>query len=822
MWNGMIGGQFRLWVLGALMFSISGTVAWRAEACTGDCSGDGSVTVDEVLRGVNIALGTAELGGCAFFDRDLSGEVTIDEILRAVGAALATCPPPVIRTLAGSGAAGYDGESHDPLETALYLPQDLSLGPDGRVYLVDWNNHRIRRVDQGVVQTIAGTGELGDAQDGDALYVQFNHPTQVSFDHDGRMLIAAWHNSLVKRLDFSTGRVENVAGTGARAFGGDDGPANSARLDLPSSVVCDSAGNIYISDQANYRIRMVDAAGVIRTICGTGTPGYSGDGGPASSAQLRAPRGQSAPPAGRIAIDANDQIYIADTGNHVIRLIDTDGIIHTIAGTGEAGYSGDGGPANQAQLNTPSDVAVTSNGIIYIADTMNSVVRVIDPEGIIRTYVGTGEQGFSGDGGIASEAQLDRPYGIEVASNGTLFVADTHNHRYREVGDLDVGAIPTPRPTPTPQIIPCTNEVGSICTFAGNGGSAFSRDGTDRLQAALYWPFDIHFLDSGRRVFLDWNNHLVREILPDDTLKTLVGTDFVGDGPADLSDLTPQGADPLTIDLNHPTDIEVFPNGDILFNAWHNHKLRVIDHETGRVRVLIGRGADFRGDGGPAKDALLNQPPHGVFDANGNYFLIDQRNQRIRVIYEFATRREEAIIDTILGNGTRGFNGDGLASEVIVNFPTGPNPEPSGGITIDGAGNIYFSDTLNHRVRRIQFCSSDFKCGVVTTVAGIGSPGLSGDGGFAVEAQINYPQDLEIGPDGNLYIADTNNHVVRVVNLGTGTIDTVAGTGVKGYAGDGGPVQQAQFNRPFGIAFDAAGDLYISDTFNGRIRKVKR
>jgi sugar lactone lactonase YvrE len=778
--------------------------------------------VDEVLRGVNIALGTAELGSCAFFDRDRSGEVTIDEILRAVAAALATCPPPVIRTFAGSGAAGYDGDSRNPIETALYLPQDITIAPDGRLYLVDWNNHRIRRISQGVIETIAGTGELGDAQDGDALYVQFNHPTQISFDHEGRMLIAAWHNSLVKRLDFSTGRVENVAGTGARAYGGDNGPANDARLDLPSSVVCDSRGNIYISDQANYRIRMVDAAGIIRTICGTGTAGYSGDGGPATGAQLRAPRGQSAPPAGRIAIDADDRIYIADTGNHVIRLIDTDGTIHTIAGTGEAGYSGDGGPATQAQLDTPSDVAITSNGIIYIADTMNSVVRVIDREGIIRTYAGTGEQGFSGDGGLAREAQLDRPYGIDVAGNGTLFVADTHNHRYREVGDLDVGAIPTPKPTPTPQIIPCTDEVGSICTFAGNGGSAFSRDGTDRLQASLYWPFDIHFLQNGRRVFLDWNNHLVREILPDDTLKTLVGSDFVGDGPADLSDLTPEGADPLSVDLNHPTDVEVFPNGDILFNAWHNHKLRVIDHETGRVRVLIGRGADFRGDGGPAKDALLNQPPHGVFDADGNYFLIDQRNQRIRVIYQFATLREEAIIDTILGNGTRGFNGDGLASEVIVNFPTGPNPEPSGGITVDNEGNIYFSDTLNHRVRRIQFCSSDFKCGVVTTVAGIGSPGFSGDGGLATEAQINYPQDLEIGPDGNLYIADTNNHAVRMVDLTAGTIGTVAGTGTKGYAGDGGSARNAQFNRPFGIAFDAEGDLYISDTFNGRIRKVKR
>ncbi|GBD25818.1 Virginiamycin B lyase [bacterium HR30] len=813
-----------LWRIAEVML-VSGLLWWAGPsvACTGDCNADGNVTVDEILRGVNAALelpgGTLEQ--CPSFDRNLDGSVTIEEILRSVAIALTTCPAPVIRTIAGNGMAGYDGDGRDPLATAFYLPQDLTVGPDRLLYLVDWNNHRLRRIRNGVVETIAGTGELGDAQDGDALYTKFNHPTNVAFDRQGRLLVAAWHNSLVKRLDFATGRVENVAGTGARAFGGDGGPANEAKLDLPSSIACDSKGNILVSDQANYRIRLIDPDGIIRTICGT-SEGYSGDGGPAILAQLRAPRGQSAPPAGRIAIDALDQIYIADTGNHVIRFIDTDGIIHTIAGTaGKPGYSGDGGPATQAQLNTPSDVAVARDGSVYVADTMNSVIRRIRPDGVIETVAGTGEQGFAGDGGPATSARLDRPYGVEVAPNGHVFIADTHNHRFRVVGDVGEELAPPPTPTPTPTIVPCSEEVGLICTYAGNGGAGFSPDGTHRLAATLYWPFDIAFLPNGRKVFLDWNNHLVREILPDDTIRTIVGTDFVGDGPDDLSDLTEEGADPFTVSLNHPTDVEMFPNGDILFHAWHNHKLRVVDRNTGRVRVLTGQEAAFAGDGGPVKVARLNQPPHGVFDAQGNYFFIDQRNQRIRVIYRFAEERENAVIDTVVGNGTAGF-ADGPLATALVNFPTGPNPEPSGGITVDRLGNLYFADTLNHRIRRVQFCSPDFKCGVVTTIAGTGVPGYSGDGGIATEAQLNFPQDLELGPDGNLYFADTNNNVVRMIDLSTGLIRTVVGTGTKGYAGDGGPALAAQLNRPFGIAFDERGDLYVSDTFNGRIRKIKR
>jgi len=847
--------------------------AWAAAAsgvsaqCVGDCNGSNTVDTPEVVTGVRIVLGEFAPSSCAALER---GEtpIGVDNLVAAVGNILFHCPEatispsveptatatptleatipatstetaapsptptlagPIIFTIAGNGIAGLNGDG-PPLESELYLPQDVTVGPDGKVYVVDWNNHRIRRIEDGVLKTIAGTGVLGDAQDGYAGDTNFNHPTNVEFDRDGHLLIAAWHNSLVKKMDLVTTLVSNVAGDGSRAFCCDEGPANSAKLDLPSSVGVNSSGDIYISDQANFRIRMVDSQQVIHTVAGNGTAGYSGDGGPATMAQLRAPRGQSAPPAGRLTVDKNNRVIFADTGNNVIRVLDVDGTIDTIAGTGDAGYDGDEGPATQAKLNTPSDVAIGAEGTLYIADTMNSVIRYITPDQKIHTLAGTGTGGFSGDGGPAIAAELDRPYGLTVTTNpetlkDDVYVADTHNQRIRKIVLGEAFTPPTPEPTPTPEIIPCTGVVGSICTYAGTGGTGFSGDGENRLDTVLYWPFDLEFLSNGRRILLDWNNHKVREILPDDTLKTLVGSDFVGDGPPDLSDLDlTSGADGLTVDLNHPTDIQELPDGDILFVAWHNHKLRVIDSGDGRVRVVFGLtpgGFPMPGDGVIAKNARANQPSHAVLDPQGNLFFIDQRNQRIRVLKDFANLRENSIVQTVVGTGVRGFNGDGLATNVQLSFPTGGNPEPGGGIALDSLGRLWFSDTNNNRIRRVDFFDQNFG-GIVTTVAGTGEAAYGGDGGPALGAKLNFPGDMEFGPDLNLYFVDTNNNRVRMLDLTDGTITTIAGTGEKGYGGDAGPAVDAKLNRPFGVAFDLEGDLYISDTFNSRVRKVER
>jgi len=807
-------------------------------ACPGDCNGDGKVSVDELEIGARIALKQLPLSACPSYDAESDGAITVDDLVICSNAAATRCPVPLIITVVGSGLAGYDGDGRKPLESALYLPQDVTIGPDGILYVDDWNNHRIRRVMGDVLEAVAGNGELGSPVTGDpALESPFNHPTSIAFDHQGLMVVASWHNSMVTRVDLTTGKMAVVAGTGSRSYGGDGGPAIEARVDLPSSVTVDSQNNIIFSDQANFRIRKIDTDGMIQTIVGTGLPGYSGDDGPAIEARLNAERGQSAAPAGRIILDEQDRIYIADTSNHRVRMVDTDGTIRTVAGTGQAGYSGDGGLATEAQLDHPRDVAITSNGTLYIADTSNSVIRVVRPNGIIETYAGTAERGFSGDGGPAVEARLDRPYGVSVAPNGDVYIADSHNHRIRKVSSLNSGPPPTPRPVPTPQIIPCTDVVGSICTYAGDGGLGFNGDGLHRVRTTLYNPIDIEFTPSGRILVPDWNNFKVREILPDDTFTTIIGTDFDGDGPPDLSDRFAPGADPLLTNLNHPTAIREFANGDLLLMAWHNHKMSVLIKETNKMRVLVGRGFGFSGDGLPiTENTLLNQPPHSVFDRQGNLFFVDQRNQRIRVLYNVERDRFDAVIDTVVGNPDPappetflkgGYNGDGVALQTKLNFPTGGVPEPGGGITIDPHSTpestvLYFADTLNHVIRRVQFTSPDFKTGQVTTIAGQpGAAGFSGDGGPAGSAKLNRPADIDFGPDGNLYFADTDNQRVRMIDFTDGTIRTIAGNGNRAYGGDGGPATEAALNRPFGVAFDLEGDLYISDTYNSRIRKVK-
>ncbi len=361
-----------------------------------------------------------------------------------------------IRTLVGTGISGLGPEGLAPEMTELYLPQDVTYGPDNRLYILDWNNHRVRVVDGGVVRTLIGTGELGDALEGVALQVGLNHPTNISFDPRGRLIMAAWHNSKVMRYDFGTRSLERIVGTGARSFLGDGGLATDAALDLPSSTAFDRAGRMFISDQANQRIRMVDLNGIITTIAGNGKPGFAGEEEPAYMAQLFSPTGQSAPPTSKITSDADGNIFIADTMNNRIRRIDAvTGIISTVAGFTErdpdlqggdieieshilnsrgVGFEGDGVPATEAILGWPCDVAVGAEGRLFIADTFNHCVRMVDLDGIIRTLVGQcGEIGYGGDGGHPLEALLNRPYGLDVDRRGNLYIADTHNNRIRVV-----------------------------------------------------------------------------------------------------------------------------------------------------------------------------------------------------------------------------------------------------------------------------------------------------------------------------------------------------------------------------------------------------
>lgn len=336
----------------------------------------------------------------------------------------------VIRTVAGSNVRGYSGDGGSATSAAFDQPRSATVGPDGSVYIADTFNHRIRRVDPGgAVTTLVGTGQASFSGDGGpAAAATLHWPHGLAVDPSGAALfIADSANHRIRKVDLASGVITTVAGGAAAGFSGDGGPAVAARLQDPKAVWAAPSGDLYIADSANERIRRVDRSGLIVTVAGTGVPGFSGDGGPATAAQFDGPRSLSG--------DAAGNLYVADDNNHRVRRIDAAGIVTTIAGNGTAASAGDGGPGPAAQLDHPRGVAVDGRGNVFIAETGSHRVRMVEPGGTIATVAGCGRQGYGGDGGPATVARLFEPRGVAVDGAGRLFVADTLNDRIRRVDD---------------------------------------------------------------------------------------------------------------------------------------------------------------------------------------------------------------------------------------------------------------------------------------------------------------------------------------------------------------------------------------------------
>lgn len=357
-------------------------------------------------------------------------------------------------------------------------------------------------------------------------------------------------------------------------------------------------------------------------------------------------------------------------------------------------------------------------------------------------------------------------------------------------------------------VTPCEAVSGSICVWAGTGEAGWAPEILPLLETRLYFPMDAEIAEGKPDIIIDWNNNVVRQVLPDGTIAPAIGTGFAGDGPPDFSDNEPGGAPGTATALNHPTDASWLPNGDLLISVWHNHKLRTWNPDSGYVHVLGGAEVGFAGDGGDVVDALFSQPHSAVSDELGTIYVVDMRNGRLRYI------TPDGVIDTLGGDGTQGFAGDGgPVSAAVFNFPTGAAPRPGGSVALDGR-TLYVSDTLNHRIRAVNLDT-----GTITTVVGTGVAGFAGDDGPAINAQLNNPIDIEVF-DEKLFIADTNNCRVRVVDLQTGVISTIAGTGESTWTGDGGPALEATLNYPHGVALSPDGRLFIADTYNHVIRVV--
>ncbi len=603
------------------------------------------------------------------------------------------------------------------------------------------------------IDTFAGLPKSGDG--GPATDARLDHPNGVALDGAGNLFIADSSNHRIRMVD-STGTISTIAGTGERGFGGDGGPATDARLDYPTDVATDGAGNLYIADSFNLRIRKVDSMGTISTIAGTGERGFGGDGGPAVDAQLNSPSG--------VALDNLGDLYFTDSANHRIRMVDSTGTISTVAGTGERGFGGDGGPATEAQLNSPTGVALDGAGNLFIANYSNHRIRKVDSAGVISTIAGTGERGFGGDGGTATEAQLNLPTGVAADAAGNLFIAD--GHRIRMV-----------------------DSSGTITTVAGTGEGGFGGDGGPATEARLNFPVDVTLDGAGNLFIADIVNRRIRKVDSSGVISTIAGPGESGDGGPAVDAL-----------LRTPFDGAVDGAGNLFIADSRNHRIRKVD-SAGTISTFAGTGeGGFGGDGGPATEAQLDFPLDVTLDGAGNLYIADSRNHRIRKV------DSAGVISTFAGTGERGFGGDGgPATEAQLDFPTG--------VATDGAGNLFIADRSNHRIRKVD------SAGVISTIAGTGERGFGGDGGPAVQAQLASPSGVAVDSEGNLYIADGSTQRIRKVDS-SGTISTIAGTGEPGFGGDGGPATEAQLNFPTGVAVDSEGNLYIADLVNHRIRKV--
>ena len=668
-----------------------------------------------------------------------------------------------ISTIAGTAEEGYSGDGGQGNQALLDFPHFVALDESGNLYVTDTGNDRVRRIDpSGVIQTIAGSGNQGYRGDGSiATSASFDSPTGVAVDRSGNVYVADWGNHRVRR-GAPSGVIETVAGTGEPGYSGDGGPAIEAQLDRPFAVAVDRSGNVYVIGR-NHRVRRVAPSGVIETVAGTGEPGYSGDGGPAIQAQLRDPWG--------IASDNAGNLYVADTFNYRVRRIRANGVIETVAGTGEPGYSGDGGPAIQARLDAPTGLAVDSLGNVYFADANNRVIRRIDTAGTIETVAGTGEPAYSADGGPATEAPIGLPIGVAVDGVGVYFVdRPTHRVRFFSTQPYEVsvklGSSGEMR----------TLDVSRQGAVTSHGQPI--RDG-DRLAACNGDIYALHRSANGslRAAYV--------------SERQVVG---LGDQR------------PITFERNEAGAWRV---GSEVARSGYRHvrggREYVLDIAEGRWRLASHALRTVAGNSGvednvQATESSLYHPSSVATDSSGNLYVADRRNNRIRRIHTSGN------ITTLAGTGDRGYSGDGgPAVEARLDRPAG--------VAVDRAGNVYVADTGNQRVRRIDLS------GRIETYAGTGQQGYSGDGGPAGSALFDNPLGVATDAVGNVYVADAGNQRIRRISL-SGTVETYAGTGERGYSGDEVLATEARLDGPSGVAVDAAGNVYVADFFNQRVRRI--
>ena len=664
---------------------------------------------------------------------------------------------------------GWATEAVKATKVSISLVDGVTVSPNGDTYIARRAHNVISRIDQkGLLVNVVGTGASGYSGDGGpATQAQLKVPAGLTFDSKGNLYIADRENHRVRMVN-KKGIITTVAGNGTAGFSGDGGPATQASLNLPSGLAVDSKNNLYISDRSNNRVRVVNSKGIIKTIAGNGNDGYHGDNMPALKATLDKPFG--------LAFDKDNNLFIADRGNNRIRKVDGSGLISTVAGDGGFYFIGDNGPAYRASIAGPTDVAVDGKGNIYIADRNNNRIRVVDKLGMIRTLMGTGQRDYNGDSELARETNLQLPFGVALDKNGDLLVIDRSHYRIRKV----------------------TLKGNKVTTLAGNGVKKFGGDGGPATGAKIEFPHGIDVDSKDNVIFADKAHFRIRKITPEGIISTIVGSGIrgnIGDGGPALK----ASVHPFRMRLNDKDEIFfISPSGFVSLVRKVNTKgiineyITTGDADYQKAVMASGSGVSTRSD-----ITVISQFSDLVPDRKGNLYLADRINHQIRKL------SPNGKIKTIAGTGDSNYYGDGgPATKAAFRDPAS--------ITLDTAGNLYVADAANNMVRKI-----DTK-GIISTIAGNGKHEDLGDGGPALKASLRSVDSLVFNPAGELHIVETNTHHIRKIKK-DGTIVTVAGrAGIQGDFGDGGPAIKGMLKQPADIAFDSKGNMYITDMGNNK------
>jgi hypothetical protein len=750
--------------------------------------------------------------------------------------------------------------------TKVGLDNPCGLAVSGsNLYLSSGDSVRKLAQHAGSLTTLAGTGAIGPLGDGGPAASATVDPCGLAVDHYENVVLADTGDNLIRVVAHNSGTFYGQAMTAGAIYtvagggtGTNDVAATTAGLSGPVSVAVDGQGNLVIADSNFNEIQVVSEhwgtfygqamrPGYIYDVAGTGAEGYSGDGGPATAAELDKPAG--------VSLDSAGNLLIADTDNNRIRVVAavtglfygqamTAGDIYTVAGNGQGLFRGDGGPATQASLHLPGDAVVDSAGNLLIADSSNDRVRVVAAvtglfygqamtAGDIYTVAGDGKGQFAGDGIPATSQGLGGPAAVAFDSAGNIVVSNTLGNRIQVVATSN-GIFYNQGMT-----------AGDIYTVAGNGSLAFSGGGGPATQAELFDPWGVTADPAGDVLISAYNN--VVQAVPAATgrmygRKLQAGHVYVVAGTGRFG-YNGDGGLARQAQLGDPIGIGTDAAGDLLIPDRDNQRVRMVPNVTGtyfgqpmtagHIYTVAGDGtAGYAGDGGPAISAELNSPRAVIMDGAGNLVVSDTANDVIRVVAAatgtfYGQAMTAGDIYTVAGDGNRGYAGDGgPAASAELNGP--------GGLAVDAAGNLLIADTGNDVIRVVAAATGTFfgqamTAGGIYTVAGDGTEGFTGDGSAATSAELNQPEAVAVDGQGNLVIDDTYNNRMRVVAESTATfygqamtagdIYTVAGDGTAGYEGDGGPATSAELSYPADLAVDG-GNLLIADEMNGRIREV--